>query len=531
MKLLRLQQILSKAGVASRRRAEALITEGRVSVNGEVVTTLGAKAHPEEDVVTVDGERVGAAQEPATIVLHKPRGVMTTLDDPQGRETVADLVRDEPYRFVPVGRLDYQTEGLLLLTTDGELVNRLLHPSYHVPKVYQVRVKGRLRAPALDALREGVELDDGPTRPTVVELLEEGERTTWIEIVVTEGRNRLVRRMVDAVGHPAQRVVRTEMATLDLGALKPGQYTYLASLELSAVYRTAGLPAPKLCARALEAAGEPQGKARRGRGPLPGAPADPPSPDRAHKARGRRAGRGEPDEARRPKGTGGEARGGVGASAPEGRQKARRPKGTEGEARGGGGASAPEGRQKARRPKGTGGEARGGGGASAPEGRQKARRPKGTEGEARGGGGASAPEGRQKARRPKGTEGEARGGGGASAPEGRQKARWPPGRARVSAGGEGDGGSPDAPRGRGGRGGKSAYGERRGPEAEPAEGASPRPRGRGGRGGKSAHGERGGPEGEGASPRPRTRRAAEGRSPKGRSSPRSRRPPGPRRGR
>jgi 23S rRNA pseudouridine2605 synthase len=480
MKLLRLQQILSKAGVASRRRAEALITEGRVSVNGEVVTTLGAKAHPEEDVITVDGERVGAAQEPATIVLHKPRGVMTTLDDPQGRETVADLVRDEPYRFVPVGRLDYQTEGLLLLTTDGELVNRLLHPSYHVPKVYQVRVKGRLRAPALDALREGVELDDGPTRPTVVELLEEGERTTWIEIVVTEGRNRLVRRMVDAVGHPAQRVVRTEMATLDLGALKPGQYTYLASLELGAVYRTAGLPAPKLCARALEAAGEPQGKARRGRGPLPGAPADPPSPDRAHKARGRRAGRGEPDEARRPKGTGGEARGGVGASAPEGRQKARRPKGTEGEARGGGGASAPEGRQKARRPKGTGGEARGGGGASAPEGRQKARRP--------------------------------------------------PGRARVPAGGEGDGGSPDAPRGRGGRGGKSAHGERGGPEAEAGEGASPWPRGRGGRGGKSAHEERGGPEGKGASPRPRTRRAAEGRSPKGRSSPRSRRPPGPRRG-
>ena len=266
---IRLQQILARAGVASRRRAEVLMTEGRVAVNGKLVTTLGARADPVKDIITLDGQPVGPAQPAATLMLHKPVQVMTTLVDPQGRETVADLVKEEPFRFVPVGRLDYQTEGLLLMTTDGELVNRLLHPSYHVPKIYQVKVRGRLRPHTLNALRDGIQLDDGRTRPAVVEILHQGETHTWLELVVTEGRNRLVRRMVETAGHPALRVVRTEMATLELGQLKPAQFRYLGPGELAALYTTAGLATPKFSKEAQQKGTGALGKARRGRGPLP----------------------------------------------------------------------------------------------------------------------------------------------------------------------------------------------------------------------------------------------------------------------
>lgn len=269
MSTVRIQQILARAGVASRRRAETLMTAGRVAVNGQVVKTLGAKAHPNKDHITVDGKPIGAAQPAATIMLHKPVQVMTTLDDPEGRETVADIIQDESLRFVPVGRLDFQTEGLLLMTTDGELMNRLLHPRHHVPKVYQVKVRGRVQKSALDQLRDGVKLEDGMTRPSVVEVIHQGDTHTWLEIVVTEGRNRLVRRMVDVIGHPALRVVRTEMATLELGDLKPAQYRYLNGTELSALYMTAGLSAPKVSERAEETGFQWLGKARRGRGPLP----------------------------------------------------------------------------------------------------------------------------------------------------------------------------------------------------------------------------------------------------------------------
>ncbi|MEL6183502.1 MAG: pseudouridine synthase [Myxococcota bacterium] len=313
MSEVRLQQIIARAGVASRRRAEGLIAEGRVTVNGEVVTKLGTRARPGEDVITVDGQPIGPAQELATVIMHKPVQVVTTLDDPRSRETVADLVKDEPYRFVPVGRLDYQTEGLLFLTTDGELVNRLLHPRHHVPKTYQVKVKGRPRPHALDGLRDGLELDDGRTRPALVEVLESGDRSTWLEIVVTEGRNRLVRRMVDAVGHPALRVVRTEMATVELGDLRPGQFRYLSPDEVAAIYATAGLPPPKASARAREIGTALLGTSRRGRGPRPGASVGPsswasetpvrtearaprsgPRTERREEASGRSTGRGRP---------------------------------------------------------------------------------------------------------------------------------------------------------------------------------------------------------------------------------------------
>lgn len=273
MSEIRLHVLLSRAGVASRRKAEAFIKEGRVRVNGHVVQTLGAKADPERDEVAVDGVSVGARQPPTTLALNKPVEVVTTLSDPEARETVADLVADEPYRFLPVGRLDYHTEGLLLMTTDGELSHRLLHPRYHVPKVYQVKVRGRPDRSAIDQLREGVLLDDGPTRPAVVQVLEEGPRWTWLEIVIAEGRNRLVRRMCDEVGHPALRVIRTELATIGLSGLKPGQFRYLEPAELAALYKTADLPVPaEMPERATLAQRRVLGLARRGKGPLPNDP-------------------------------------------------------------------------------------------------------------------------------------------------------------------------------------------------------------------------------------------------------------------
>ena len=256
--------------MASRRAAERLITEGRVRVNGRVVTELGTRVDPEHDALCVDGAPVGGPEPLATVMVHKPVQVVSTMKDPEGRETVADLLPTEPYRLVPVGRLDYHTEGLLLLTNDGRLTERLLHPRYHVPKIYLVKAAGRVSKSAVDRLRSGVALEDGRTGPAVVEVVETGPRHTWLEIVVTEGRNRLIRRMVDAVGHTARRVVRTELATLALGSLRPGQYRYLDAGELHVLYRVARMPdVPGLCDRARAVGIRSLGGARRSRGPVP----------------------------------------------------------------------------------------------------------------------------------------------------------------------------------------------------------------------------------------------------------------------
>ncbi|MGF1509559.1 MAG: pseudouridine synthase [Myxococcota bacterium] len=269
---IRLQVHLSRAGVLSRRRAEAAIAEGRVSVNGEVVDAQGVKVDPEIDLVELDGEPVGRPQPAATIMLHKPYSVLTTLDDPQNRATVGQLVADEPYHFVPVGRLDYHTEGLLLMTTDGSLIHRLLHPRFHVSKGYRVKVTGQVGDRALDRLRDGITLEDGPTRPAIVEVLERTPRTSWLEFVVSEGRNRLVRRMCEAVGHPARRVIRLEFGTLELGDLRPGQYRYLSVVELEALYRTAQLSPRSPPSRFAEVGTARLGATQRGRGPFPGQP-------------------------------------------------------------------------------------------------------------------------------------------------------------------------------------------------------------------------------------------------------------------
>lgn len=263
----RLQVVLARAGVASRRGAERMISDGRVTVNGDVVTKLGTKVDPETDAITVDGDPIGKRQDPVTVALYKPAEVVTTMADPQGRETVADILKEEPYRLVPVGRLDYHTEGLLLLSTDGQLAERLLHPKHAVPKIYVAKVAGRVRDKALERLSNGVKLDDGMTKPAVVNIVQEEEKRTWLEIVVTEGRNRLVRRMCEAVGHEVYRLVRTGIGTIGLGDMKAGQYRYLTAPEIGALHKAAGMSG----ARRFEPddAGFILGKSRRGKGTFP----------------------------------------------------------------------------------------------------------------------------------------------------------------------------------------------------------------------------------------------------------------------
>ncbi|TMM26211.1 MAG: rRNA pseudouridine synthase [Actinobacteria bacterium] len=221
---MRLNAYLARAGVASRRGADELIKAGRVTVNGEpgeLKTFVGAN-----DVVSLDGERL-QPQELAYVLLHKPAGVVTTARDPQGRRTVVDLV-DHPVRVVPVGRLDADTTGALLLTNDGDLAHRLAHPRYEVDKVYEVEVEGELDDAALARLRDGVDLDDGRTAPAQARHL----GPTTLELAVHEGRKHQVKRMLAAVGHPVTRLHRSRYAGLDLEGLEPGAWRELESSEV-----------------------------------------------------------------------------------------------------------------------------------------------------------------------------------------------------------------------------------------------------------------------------------------------------------
>ena len=222
----RLQKALARAGLGSRRLCEELIADERVSVNG-VLATLGDRVDPDEDEVTVDGVIVGVRPGLVHYVLNKPAGVVTTADDPQGRPTVIELVPTEP-RVHPVGRLDLDTEGLLLLTNEGELTHRLTHPSFGVDKEYLAEVEGIPSRGALRRLREGVDLDDGRTAPARVSLLSDH----LLRITIHEGRNRQVRRMCDAIGHPVTRLVRTRIGPLTDRTLAPGEWRELTGVEV-----------------------------------------------------------------------------------------------------------------------------------------------------------------------------------------------------------------------------------------------------------------------------------------------------------
>ena len=218
------------------------MTAGRVSINGAVVTELGAKVDPVCDVVAVDGNVVTLAETPIYLALYKPPGVVTTMSDPQGRTTVADLVpvKQHPGLF-PVGRLDYETTGLLLFTTDGELAHRALHPRWKVEKTYRVLVDGRVSEPELDRLREGVSLDDGLTAPARVSVLRLGP-TSYCEIAIREGRKRQVRRMFSAIGHPVIELHRVSFGPIALGDLSKASWRYLSDEEVRALRRAVGLP-------------------------------------------------------------------------------------------------------------------------------------------------------------------------------------------------------------------------------------------------------------------------------------------------
>lgn len=238
----RVQKVLAAAGIGSRRSCEELIAAGRVTVDGRVVQ-LGAKADPARQIITVDGERVHTNQNLVYLLLNKPVDVVTTASDPQGRRTVMDLVPPNP-RVYPVGRLDRDTEGLLILTNDGELANRLTHPRYEIEKTYVAQVRGPVKRQAVRTLLDGVELDDGPARARSVRVLGTAEDRTLVEIVLAEGRKREVRRMLAAAGIPLERLARVKVGPLGLGEIGPGKVRPLTGAEVRALYTSVGLGGP-----------------------------------------------------------------------------------------------------------------------------------------------------------------------------------------------------------------------------------------------------------------------------------------------
>jgi 23S rRNA pseudouridine2605 synthase len=229
----RLQKILANAGVASRRKCEELIREGKVAVNDVIVRELGAKADPERDVITVNGKPVKLEQK-LYLLFHKPKGVITTLSDPKGRTTVRDYLKGIKERVYPVGRLDYDTEGLLLLTNDGELANKLTHPRHHVPKTYLATVERVPHGDDLDKLKKGIRLEDGLTAPAEAEYhdVDPDGKFATISITIYEGRNRQVRRMFEAIGHPVIRLKRVSFGGIHLGGLQRGKYRKLTPDEV-----------------------------------------------------------------------------------------------------------------------------------------------------------------------------------------------------------------------------------------------------------------------------------------------------------
>jgi 23S rRNA pseudouridine2605 synthase len=256
----RLQKILSQAGIASRRAAEKLIADGRVSVNGTTVREMGTKADPSADDIRVDGRRLKGPERLRYILLNKPGGYVTTRSDPQRRPTVIDLLRGVREYVYPVGRLDYDTEGLLLLTNDGDLAARLTHPRHGVERTYEARVAGMPDSGAIDRLRAGIPLDGRRTQPADVDLLSRrakgsGDRDALLRITIREGRNRQVRRMCEAIGHPVKALARTRIGSLTDRQLKPGMWRDLRAEEIRALQKSAATPPAAASPRAGRARG------------------------------------------------------------------------------------------------------------------------------------------------------------------------------------------------------------------------------------------------------------------------------------
>lgn len=237
----RLQKVLAAAGIGSRRKCEILIERGRVQVNGAVVTTLGTRVDPATDIIHLDGVRVPTAPDLVVVALNKPRGVLSTMADDRGRPCVGDYVGDSPQRLFHVGRLDADTEGLLLLTNDGELANRLGHPSHGVAKTYLATIDAPVPAGLGSRLRAGVELEDGPVQVDSFRVVQQAGGRALIELTLHEGRNRIVRRLLASQDRPVRALVRTSVGPIHLGSQRPGTVRPIQGAELRRLYSSAGL--------------------------------------------------------------------------------------------------------------------------------------------------------------------------------------------------------------------------------------------------------------------------------------------------
>ncbi|MBW2673032.1 MAG: rRNA pseudouridine synthase [Deltaproteobacteria bacterium] len=238
----RLQKILARCGVASRRGAEQMMRDGRVSVNGRTVTQPGVKADDTRDEIRVDGGLISsAAVSRVYLMLNKPQGYVVTLNDPHGRPIVTDLLRDVPERVFPVGRLDYDSEGLLLMTNDGDFSYRVQHPAFKVPKTYMVKVQGNLARGDIETIRKGGMLEDGAFKPVWAAVEKSNRKSCWVEMTILEGRNRIIRRFFDSIRHPVARLIRTAVADVSLGDLQAGEYRYLQKKEVESLIDSSGV--------------------------------------------------------------------------------------------------------------------------------------------------------------------------------------------------------------------------------------------------------------------------------------------------
>ena len=243
--LIRLQKLLQQSGVASRRKCEELMLAGEVVVDGEVVTRLGTKVDPRTAVIRVSGKRLPPVSDHVYLVLNKPRGVVSTMSDPEGRPTLSDLLADvrgdRPERLFHVGRLDTDTSGLLLLTNDGNFAQRIAHPSYEVDKTYVAEVVGEVSKDLVQTLLDGVTLEDGPVTVSRAKIIARAKDKSIVELVIHEGRNRIVRRLLDQLGHPVRRLTRTQLGPVRLGSLPPGELRDLTLDELGELLEAAQL--------------------------------------------------------------------------------------------------------------------------------------------------------------------------------------------------------------------------------------------------------------------------------------------------
>ncbi len=243
--LIRLQKLLAQSGVGSRRKCEELMLDGLVEVDGEIVTRLGTKVDPRTAVIRVDGRRLPPVSAHVYLVLNKPRGVVSTMSDPEGRRNLSDFVGDRPERLFHVGRLDTDTDGLLILTNDGDFAQRLAHPSYEVDKTYVAEVDGVPTTATLARLRDGVTLEDGPVAVSKVRVLSKqrsgAKERAIVELVIHEGRNRIVRRLLAHVGHPVKRLTRTRIGPVAIGQLRSGQLRELSASEIGDLLDAASL--------------------------------------------------------------------------------------------------------------------------------------------------------------------------------------------------------------------------------------------------------------------------------------------------